>query len=145
MKSARLIAALSLLVAAPAAAEKREEASFDKTVDGVQVQVGQGATVPATFPKDVPVYPEAKVLTSVAKPKGEKTAHVLSLETSDSPSKIVGFYRDKLEGRFRVERELDTGNGYMMVMSSEDRTRVVTVTATSTGKQTMVQLVVGSK
>ncbi len=68
-----------------------------KGADGLDMKVttsaGGGVKIPDDFPKDVPVYPGAKVKTA-ASVQGNRT---LSLETADAVDKAQAFYADKLK------------------------------------------------
>ena len=63
--------------------------------NGAVVQAGTGATVPKDWPSSVPVYPGATVQAAMSTPNGK----TLNLMTSDSPDKVVAFYKGKLPGK----------------------------------------------
>lgn len=65
-----------------------------------------GAKVPESWPKDVPLYPGAKVTMAMAGPNHQ----MLNLETGDTPEQAVEFYKGKLsamtqEGLMNTEQQ----------------------------------------
>ena len=69
------------------------------TKDGTAVYAaGSGTVLPADFPKDVPIYPDAKVTGSVSGGQKAASGQMVTFESPDSPDKIVDFYNSKLSG-----------------------------------------------
>lgn len=90
---------------------------------------GGAGKVPDDYPKDVPVYKNAKVMmsTSVA----EKNGRSLVLESSDDTAKIAAFYKKELEsGGWKIESTVAAGEMNM-------------VTATKDNRQAMIQIIGG--
>jgi len=111
-----------------------------KGADGkeTEVQLGQNTTVPADFPKNVPVYPGAKLMASVSISQGEN-GHMLTLSTKDPVSAVLDYYKKNLAG-FKVEGELGGTDTTILTMSSDTQTVSVTASKSSSDDSTMIQL-----
>jgi hypothetical protein len=83
--------------------------SFKNDKGSVEFNSG-GAKVPDSWPKDVPLYPGAKVTMAMS----NDAQHVLALETPDSPDKAVAFYKDKLSA-MKQEAAMSTEQQEMLV------------------------------
>lgn len=67
--------------------------SFTDTKTGSSVNIGSG-TLPDAFPKDFPVYPGAKVTSSMSgSDKGASSGFWVTLTTSDDLGKVSSFYK----------------------------------------------------
>lgn len=77
-----------------------------------QATWGKGATVPADFPKQVPIYPGSTILSSMSDNSGT-AKHTVMLKTPDASAKVIEYYKGELKG-FRVENEGDTGTTHMV-------------------------------
>jgi hypothetical protein len=103
-----------------------------------EVQLGQNTTLPADFPKSVPVYPGAKIMASVSISQGEN-GHMLTLSTQDSVGAVLEFYKKNLSG-FKVDGELGGADTTILTMSSDSMTVSVTASKSSADGSTMIQL-----
>lgn len=105
---------------------------------------GSGSVVPADFPKDVPIYPGAKVTGAVASAGGAKSGHMLTMQTPDSPEKIANFYKEKLSG-WKPELDVASSDGRTLMLQSPDEERTVMLNAThGSGGKTDVALTVAA-
>lgn len=92
--------------------------------DGSTASVGEGAEVPADFPKDVPVY-EGTVLGAFS----NDDSWTLQIETADDPQKVIAFYVKELDKEDWVkESQADMGDGGMY-SAKKGETRTVTIVA----------------
>jgi hypothetical protein len=115
------------------------------TKDGSAVYTGgSGTVVPADFPKDVPIYPGANVTASVSGSQTTGGGHMVTFETGDSPDKVTDFYKAKLSG-WKTSMEMATGNGKMLILTSPDDKRSVSVIASPSGGKTQVSLTAAEK
>ncbi len=150
----RKLAILLLGLLAAAACRKREyvgphgeQVEYDakgnnvtvKTADGSVVVSGDGVKLPEDFPKDVPVYPGAKIASAVSSAQSGTSGHMVTLETSDSPDKIATFYKAKFSG-WQVKMEMSSGGGKVLLLESPDAKRSVTVVANPANGVTTVTL-----
>ena len=100
----------------------------------------KSGTVPDTWPSDVPVYPGVTVKASL-QGNGNRT---LVLESSDSPEKVVAFYKAKLGG---MKQDADMNMNGSMLLSFDDapKHRKVLITAAAQGDKTAVNLAVNDQ
>jgi hypothetical protein len=153
-----LVAASSL--ACKSAKQRAEEREIEQTTGG-QVHVdpdkgvitvqGEGGTatvslgpkVPDDFPKNVPVYPGAKVdLASKANGNNGKPGWSLTLETPDPPDKVASFYRANMTG-FVLASDLDMGESKVLTWQSAAMDANVMATKTLDEKTSITLNVAG--
>lgn len=100
----------------------------------------EGGELPENFPKDFPIYPEAK-LTSSWTASGEETEGLsLVWETNDSTDKVAAYYREKLaesgwKSSFTSEAEDSTtlmfekgDTGGFIGITTEDSKTIISLT-----------------
>jgi hypothetical protein len=68
--------------------------TFKGNKPGEAITVGTGK-VPDDFPKDVPIYPGAKIIGG-ASTGGASPSKSVSLKTEDAPAKVLAFYQSKI-------------------------------------------------
>lgn len=77
--------------------------SFTDEKTGTKVDIGTN-TIPVTFPKDFPLYPDAKVTSSLSGAQaGKDNGFWLTMSTSDTTDAVINFYKVEL-----------TKNGWMV-------------------------------
>lgn len=85
-----------------------------KNEDGTSVQYGQNVSIPADFPKAVPIYAGATpVATTIA--GNEATATLTSM---DSATDILAWYESQLNG-WKKEQSFDTQAYYMRTYTKD--------------------------
>jgi hypothetical protein len=109
--------------------------------DGGDLSVG--ATVPADFPKVVPIYEGARVVfaSKSSSPQG-KQAWTATLETADPRERVVEFYKSHMPA-FRLVTSMDMGDTTMAVWQGDAYT--ATLMAATEEKETRVTVTVGGK
>lgn len=107
-----------------------------------EVQLGEGSSVPADFPKAVPIYPGAKVMSAVTVSQGE--SHVVTLNTKDSTQQVLDFYKKNLAS-FKTDGELTGGDTTMLNVSNDQLTVGVTATKSSDDGTTLINLTTSAK
>lgn len=107
-----------------------------------EVQLGAGSSVPADFPKAVPIYPGAKVISAVTISQGE--GHMVMLNTSDSTQQVLEYYKKNLSG-FKVDGELAGGDTTILTMSNAELTVSVSATKSSDDGTTLINLTASAK
>ncbi|MDH3214021.1 MAG: hypothetical protein OEM05_16200, partial [Myxococcales bacterium] len=101
----------------------------------IEMKTGERVELPKDFPKDVPVYPSATILTSMTSPEGIMVA---SRSTADA-AEVVAFYKKTLVGEgWTVEGEMNMGPQHIISFAKGDRQ--VTVTAASDEGETQISL-----
>jgi hypothetical protein len=110
-----------------------------KGADGkeTEVQLGENTSIPADFPKAVPVYPGAKVIAAVSISQGE--GHMLTLTTNDSVTAVSDYYKKNMTG-FKIDGEMSSGDTTILTMSNAQLTVSISATKSSTEDNTAVQL-----
>jgi hypothetical protein len=98
-----------------------------------------GSALPEGFPKDVPVYPGARVTASLVTPG--TTGHVATFETSEWPDDVAKFYAGKLAG-WTTAMDMKTEDGHTLLMKSPDGKRTLTLAATRQALNTIFTLTV---
>jgi hypothetical protein len=120
---------------------KDTEVAF-KGINGADVRSATGnagVALPADFPADVPVYPQARPMT-VATVNKETT---VLLTTSDARQKVVAFYKDKMkENGWKSKSATDMPQVSMFEGEKAGRTMVVLISETSDGK---IQITLSTK
>jgi hypothetical protein len=118
------------------------------TVEGnngqTKVAFGEAAKLPDNFPKEVPIYPDAKITGSVAVNDKKKNGEMVMFETPDTPDKVADFYKSKLSG-YASNMDMNTSGSRMLVMTSADGKLSVTIIASKSEKGSSVQLTAGQK
>ena len=108
-----------------------------KNDDKLQITSSEkGVALPDNFPKDAPIYPDAKATMSTTIPNG----FMVMLETNDSLEQVKEFYEDKLklEG-WETETSLNLPQNTTLANKKDARTLTLTISA---GDKTMIQLLV---
>jgi dolichyl-phosphate-mannose--protein O-mannosyl transferase len=103
--------------------------------------VGQGIALPDDFPKDVAIYPKAKVIASNKEKNGTMS---VVLEITDSAQQVVTFYKEKLkENGWTIENETNM-TGMAMLQGAKEGRKVALIAAGESGK-TMTTLTLEKK
>jgi hypothetical protein len=101
-------------------------------------QFGENAEIPEGFPKDVPIYPDAKVVGSMlAGGRG-----MVTLQTGDDPGKAASFYRENLakEG-WSIVSEMNLGGQQVLAVEKGDRNGAVQISRE--GSHTNILVTIG--
>ena len=95
--------------------------------DGNKVEVNSsGGKVPDDYPKDLPVYGDAKVTLSTS--VSEKNARNLILESPDAADKITDFYKKGLESNgWKLDGSMNMGEMSMFTATKDKRKAVIQV------------------
>ncbi len=94
---------------------------------------GDSAKLPDGWPSDVPAYPDAKIVASMATPQGKTTV----METKDAPAKVADFYKSKLSS-FARQSDVDAAGVRQLVYKSGSRT--IQVVASPSGDKTNISI-----
>lgn len=105
------------------------------------ITMGGAVDVPAGFPKDVPIYPNAKVLSSAT---AGDMFHIL-LESQDPAEKIAGTYKERMKAEgWKETTAVNIGSTVTIAYEKDKRNATVAVSQTEKGK-TGIQLQVAIK
>ncbi|MBI5019213.1 hypothetical protein HZB58_02995 [Candidatus Gottesmanbacteria bacterium] len=114
--------------------------TFTDSKTGAKVNIGSGE-VPDTFPKDFPLYPGAKVTSSLSGAEsGEGSGFWLTLATPDALDKVTAYYKKELaasgwntESTFSANDTTTQGikkgdwQGSLSIGKSDDETQIVII------------------
>ena len=112
------------------------------TPDGTIAAGGAASTLPASFPKDVPLYPGARVVASID--TGGPAGHSATFETKDWPDDVAKFYVGKLSG-WKSGMDMKTEDTHTLILNSPDGKRSLTLAAKREALNTVVSLTVSEK
>jgi hypothetical protein len=128
---------LAILAALPACrrrgAEKVSYSSDGKAVEvstpegTARVAAGDTASVPADFPKDIPIYPGGRVTASFSGSGAGGAGQMVTFETDDAPEKVVAYYKGQLSGRFSNTADMGSAGAHTLVFSDGGGKRSISV------------------
>ncbi len=94
--------------------------------------------LPASFPKDFPAYPKAKLASSWYSKTDKGEGVSVAWETSDSVNKVAEFYKDKLaKAGWKIGNSFDGEGSSTISFEKESSSGFVGIAATSEGKTTV--------
>jgi hypothetical protein len=103
------------------------------TGESFKAQLGGEVELPAAFPKDIPIFPDAVLFSAME--TGGGTA-IVSLDSEAQPPAIYDFYKQKLEGAaWRIENEAKLGGGRVVTATKGDRKVVLNIERTEKGSR----------
>lgn len=107
---------------------------------------GKGATLPASFPKDVAVYPGA-TLEAVIAQSGEDKGFSITATTPDAPEKVAAFHKKELTAQGWTEKQSlsQTGDAPMQMLVYTKDARQLTLIITRDGEVTRAALNIGAQ
>jgi hypothetical protein len=101
-------------------------------------QLGGNVTLPANFPGDLPLYPDA-VPFSAMETGGGTT--IVSLDSDKQAPEVYGFYKEQLPASgWAIENELNVGGQRVLTAVKGDRKVVVQIESTKKGARIGYQL-----
>ncbi len=100
--------------------------------------------LPADFPSDVPLYPGAKVQSSVSSAQAQGGGHYVGLETNDAVASVAGWYKTEIVAKgWKVTLSMDADGSSLLGGSKDDRELMVTVSGE--GGKTTIGIAVSQK
>lgn len=131
------------------AIEKATGGAVEVKDDGVSIQAtgqdgepavfsaGRGAKLPEDFPKEVPLYPGAKITAVMSMGAG----HTVTLTTSDDRDAVIGYYKKQLSG-FKQLMAADTEEAQLLSLQKDKLTVNVSASRNGPQGQTVIALVI---
>jgi hypothetical protein len=107
------------------------------TPDGrFKTQFGGRVALPADFPRDVPIYPDARPTAAIsARGRGTMT----TFESGDPPEKVYAFYREQLlAAGWRIDTEANLGGQYMLGLIKDGQQASISITGSDAGARIAV-------
>lgn len=120
--------------------------TFTDNKTGAQVNIGSG-TVPENFPKDFPLYPGAKVTSSLSGGQSQEgSGFWLTLTTPDTVDKVSAFYKSAFaEGNWDVTATYEANDTTTQAVKKGDLNGTVSFMKEEGGNQTQIVIVLGSE
>ena len=111
---------------------------------GAKLDVGSG-TIPSDFPKDFPIYPDSKVISSLSgNQSGQGNGFWLTLASSDSVDKVKAFYETNLKSQnWTFEATIGSGSGTNWALSKGKLNGYLTIDKSTTEGETSILIVLG--
>ncbi len=104
-----------------------------------------GGGVPANLPDFVPVYPGAKVTSSVVGNGNNGNGGMIIEQTNASISDVIAFYKQKSAASGFVEAmNMNTGGTTMFTATSSDKKKSINVVASTSNGSTQAQITWGT-
>ena len=89
-----------------------------------RIEAGEGARLPDSFPKDIPVYSGAKLISAITQDEGGTVAFTVSAAFRD----VSDYYRSELQkAGYKVEATMDLGEAVQFIATSADGKRQVSI------------------
>jgi hypothetical protein len=109
------------------------------TPSGTVTAGGAATALPESFPKDIPVYPGARVTATLV--TGGTAGNVATFETAAWPDDVAKFYAGKLAG-WKTMMDMKSEDGHTLLLKSPDGKRTLTLAATRQALNTIFTLTV---
>ena len=117
--------------------------TFTDSKTGAKVDIG-GGSVPDTFPKDFPLYPGAKVTSSLSGAQtGKSSGYWLTMTTSDSVDKVSAFYSSQLAANGWTLASTFTANGTTTETATKSNWSGSLALTTDSSKATQIVIILG--
>ena len=113
-----------------------------RTADATVSTGGGSITLPANFPKEIPMYPGARLAAAV-EAGGAVGGRVVTIESSAWPDDIAKFYREKLPG-WKTAMDMKTEDAHTLILRRPDGKLSLTIAATREALGTVATITVGS-
>ncbi len=118
--------------------------TFTDEKTGAKVDIGSNK-VPDTFPKDFPIYPGAKVTSSLSGAEaGENSGFWLTMTSSDSVEKVTAFYKTELAKKgWKVDSTFSANNTVTETVSKSGWTGSLAITKDEDATETQIVIILG--
>jgi hypothetical protein len=119
--------------------------TFTDAKTGAKVDIG-GGQVPDTFPKDFPLYPGAKVTSSLSGAQaGKSNGFWLTLSTPDAVDAVTAYYKGQLAANaWTIEQTYTAGDTMTETMTKGVWSGSLAITKSSSDKVTQIVIILGS-
>ncbi len=120
--------------------------TFTDEKTGAKVDIGSNK-VPDTFPKDFPLYPGAKVTSSLSgNQQGKNNGFWLTMSTSDSVDKVSDYYKSKFaSGGWTVEGTFTASGTTTQTVSKATWNGSLAISSESDSKETQIVIILGQE
>jgi len=115
-----------------------------RTKEGTVAAGGESVTLPADFPKDIPLYRRARISAATSASGAAGGGRIIAFDSSDWPDDIAKFYQGKLPG-WKTAMDMKTEDSHVLILRSPDGKRSITLSANREALKTVVTLTVTTK
>jgi hypothetical protein len=125
---------------------EKGKVTFTDTKTGAKVDIGSGK-IPDTFPKDFPLYPNAKVASAMSGAQAEKNnGFWLTMTTPDSVDAVSTFYKSQLGATgWTIDATYTAGNTTTETMSKSGWSGSLAISSDSSSKETQIVIILGQQ
>ena len=110
-------------------AKKKSTYNYKNEKSEGRAEVGENLKMPDNFPRDVPVYKNAKVIATNTNKADKTELIIVTLETDDSLKDVGEFYEKELaKNGFDIENRFDTDKSIALSTKKGDMSVVVAIT-----------------
>jgi len=120
--------------------------TFTDSKTGAQVNIGTGE-IPAAFPKDFPVYPDAKVTSSLSGAEaGKNNGYWLTFETADALDTVAAFYKAEFaKNGWTVESTFTANDTTTQAVKKADWRGSLSLAKDGSGGKTQIVIILGQE
>lgn len=123
--------------------ELGKNADVNLNKDSIEVKTDEGSfststKIPDNFRKDIPIYPDSKVTSSlIGDPKDSKQGPILAVtfESTDTSEKVSKYFKNELEKNgWKIIASSNYGNSYTYSAEKDSITVVIVISGDTTDK-----------
>lgn len=120
--------------------------TFTDEKTGTKVDIGSN-TVPETFPKDFPLYPDAKVTSSLSGAQaGKSNGFWLTMSTPAAPDMVTSFYKTELtKNGWTVESTFTANAMTNQTVKKNTLNGSLSIGKSSSDNETQIVIILGSE
>lgn len=120
--------------------------TFTDSKTGTQVNIGTGE-IPSSFPKDFPVYPGAKVTSSLSGANaGKNNGYWLTFETDDAANTVAEFYKTTFaKNGWTVESTFTADGTTTQAVKKNDWKGSLSLAKGDSGEKTQIIVILGQE
>ena len=120
--------------------------TFTDEKTGAKVDIGSNE-VPDTFPKDFPLYPGAKVTSSLSgAASGKNNGFWLTMSTPDSVDKVSAYYKSQFAAKgWSVDATYTASGTTTQTVSKDKWNGSVAISSESGAKETQIVIILGQE
>lgn len=123
-----------------------EENSSPSSNTSTNPVINESNGIPANFPKDFPIYPNAKAIKGAESQVLNKTGYFVTMESSDSVATIGSFYKNKLaSSSWSIEKEFGDQKSKFFTTKKGEQTGLITISKKEESNVTIINIVLGGK
>ncbi len=109
-----------------------------------RAEVGEDVELPDNYPNDVPVYKNAKILSSITSKTDQVDTMTVTLQSDDSLNDVAQFYKDQLpKNGFSITNQREDKSIAVLSANKDDRT--VSIVASRNNDKTSIGINISTR